>query len=194
MKRNIDKTIERILEPTIMVNVKGLDKSKPKYDFHILNTLRNCVWNSVSKDILKPSYCIKNKVGNIIHFNDELEIELYKGINTIVETTRCLNISTPEPYTVSMFEYFYQENSSNDTTLYYFANENIGTSRQNICRGSIILYVPISELTQEDYYDFIGKDPKDIKHPSITEKEKIFLILHSYNKKKKVWKIQQLIF
>lgn len=76
MKKNIDKTIERILEPTITVNVKGLDKSKPKYDFHILNTLRNCVWNSVSKNILNPSYCIKNKVGNIIHFNDELEIKL----------------------------------------------------------------------------------------------------------------------
>lgn len=185
MKKNIDKTIERILEPTIMVNVKGLDKSKPKYDFHILNTLRNCIWNSISMNILNPSYCIKNKVGNIIHFNDELEIELYKGINEVVETTKHLNISVPNPYTVSMFEYFYQEGSNNDTTLYYLANENIGTSKQSICRGSIVLYVPISELTQEDYYDFIGKDSKDIKRHYITEKEKVFLILHSYNKKRK---------
>lgn len=194
MKKNIDKAIEKILEPTIMVNAKGVSKSNHKYDFHILNTLRNCVWNSISKNILNPSYCIKNKVGNIIHFNDELQIELHKGINTIVETTRYLNMSVPNPYTVSMFEYFYQEGSNNDTTLYYFANENIGTSKQIICRGSIVLYVPISELTQEDYYDFISKDLKDIKRHSITEEEKVFLILHSYNKKKKVWKIQQLLF
>lgn len=76
-----------------------------------------------------------------------------------------------------MFEYFYQEGSNNDTTLYYFTNENIGTRKQSFCRGSIVLYVPISELTQEDYYDFIGKDPKDIKRHSITEEEKVFFNL-----------------
>ncbi len=194
MKKNIDKQIEKLINPSVVLRIDGLSKSNPEYDLYFFSTLLLCIWESLYNKDLNPSYHIKDSVGNI-YFNEELRIKINKGVNTIINTAKGLRLEKkPKSFFMSIYDYLYIEDS-NSNKLYCYSKELMGTSLFNSTMFSFELKKPIDELTQEDYYSFLGKNFKENNGLLIKGKEeKVFLTLHSYNQKKNVWKIRLLTF
>ncbi|MEY8862893.1 hypothetical protein [Tenacibaculum singaporense] len=194
MKKNIDKEIEKLINPSVVLRIDGLSKSNPEYDLYFFSTLLLCIWESLYNKDLNPSYHIKDSVGNI-YFNEELRIKINNGVNTIVKTAKGLRLENkPKPFFMSIYDYLYIEDS-NSNKLYCYSKELMGTSLFNSSMFSVELKKPIDELTQEDYYSFLGKNFKENNGRLINGKEeKVFLTLHSYNQKKSVWKTRLLTF
>nr|BFF35866.1 hypothetical protein BACT7_07280 [Tenacibaculum mesophilum] len=194
MKKNIDRQIEKLINPSVVLRIDGLSKSNPEYDLYFFSTLLLCIWESLYNKDLNPSYHIKDSVGNI-YFNEELRIKINKGVNTIVKTAKGLRLENkPKPFFMSIYDYLYIEDSKSNK-LYCYSKELMGTSLFNSAMFSVELKKPIDELTQEDYYSFLGKNFKENNGLLIKGKEeKVFLTLHSYNQKKSVWKTRLLTF
>ncbi|WP_417800977.1 hypothetical protein [Tenacibaculum sp.] len=194
MKKNIDKQIEKLINPSVVLRIDGLSKSNPEYNLYFFSTLLLCVWESLYNKDLNPSYHIKDSVGNI-YFNEELRININNGVNTIINTAKGLRLEKkPKSFFMSIYDYLYIEDS-NSNKLYCYSKELMGTSLFNSTMFSVELKKPIDELTQEDYYSFLGKNFKENNGLLIKGKEeKVFLTLHSYNQKKNVWKIRLLTF
>lgn len=194
MKKNIDKQIEKLINPSVVLRIDGLSKSNPEYNLYFFSTLLLCIWESLYNKDLNPSYHIKDSVGNI-YFNEELRIKINNGVNTIINTAKGLRLEKkPKSFFMSIYDYLYIEDS-NSNKLYCYSKELMGTSLFNSAMFSVELKKPIDELTQEDYYSFLGKNFKENNGLLIKGKEeKVFLTLHSYNQKKNVWKIRLLTF
>ncbi len=91
MKKNIDRQIEKLINPSVVLRIDGLSKSNPEYDLYFFSTLLLCIWESLYNKDLNPSYHIKDSVGNI-YFNEELRIKINNGVNTVINTAKGLRL------------------------------------------------------------------------------------------------------